>query len=107
MCSVDFNTEHKCKNFDAIREWAKERQLPESVQEDFLQPPQMGDRIFEEIPWESLVLPSNPSCIEVYGREVDVDPGGYYEAMTGNTCHFEPSRSTWSSKWGAKQSRKK
>lgn len=49
-CSVDFNTEHKCKNFDAIREWAKERQLPESVAEDFLLPPEEGDRIFTEIP---------------------------------------------------------
>jgi len=49
--SVDFNTEHKCKNFDAIREWAKERQLPESVEPDFLEPPVAGDRIFDEIPW--------------------------------------------------------
>jgi len=48
--SVDFNTEHKCKNFDAIREWAKERQLPESVEPDFLEPPVAGDRIFDEIP---------------------------------------------------------
>ena len=47
---VDFNTEHRCKNFDAIREWARERQIPEEVEEDFLQPPVEGDRIYEEIP---------------------------------------------------------
>jgi hypothetical protein len=47
---VDFNTEHKCKNFDAIRQWAEERQIPEMVPEDFLKPPQVGDTIYEEIP---------------------------------------------------------
>jgi hypothetical protein len=47
---VDFNTEHKCKNFDAIRQWAEERQLPETVPKDFLKPPQNGDTIYIEIP---------------------------------------------------------
>ncbi|KAI9049225.1 hypothetical protein LZ554_007072 [Drepanopeziza brunnea f. sp. 'monogermtubi'] len=47
---VDFNTEHKCKNFEAIRQWAEERQLPETVPEDFLRPPQDGDTIYEAIP---------------------------------------------------------
>ena len=47
---VDFNTEHKCKNYDAIREWARVRQLPDSVPEDFLKPPQVGDKIYEAIP---------------------------------------------------------
>jgi hypothetical protein len=47
---VDFNTEHKCKNFDAIRQWAEERQLPETVPHDFLKPPRTGDTIYEEIP---------------------------------------------------------
>jgi len=47
---VDFNTDHKCKNFDAIRQWAKERQLPETVPTDFLQPPKMGDLIYDTIP---------------------------------------------------------
>jgi hypothetical protein len=47
---VDFNTEHKCKNFDAIRQWAEERQLPETVPKDFLKPPQNGDTIYNEIP---------------------------------------------------------
>lgn len=47
---VDFNTEHKCKNFDAIRQWAEERQIPAQVANDFLQPPKEGDTIYEEIP---------------------------------------------------------
>ncbi|TVY92514.1 hypothetical protein LAWI1_G003671 [Lachnellula willkommii] len=47
---VDFNTEHKCKNFDAIRQWAHDRQIPELVADDFLQPPKEGDTIYEEIP---------------------------------------------------------
>ncbi len=47
---VDFNTRHRCKNFDAVRQWAEDRQLPESVPSDFLQPPQEGDTIYEHIP---------------------------------------------------------
>ena len=47
---VDFNTRHKCKNFDAIRRWAEERQLPKDVPEDFLQPPKEGDTVYEHIP---------------------------------------------------------
>jgi len=47
---VDFNTVHKCKNFDAIRQWAEERQISETVPNDFLKPPQVGDTIYEEIP---------------------------------------------------------
>ena len=47
---VDFNTEHKCKNYDAIREWARVRQLPASVPADFLKGPEVGDRIYDTIP---------------------------------------------------------
>ncbi|KAG0650027.1 Oxidase ustYa [Hyphodiscus hymeniophilus] len=47
---VDFNTDHKCKNFDAIRQWAEERQIPEAVPGDFLQPPKESDTVFDEIP---------------------------------------------------------
>ncbi|PMD64200.1 uncharacterized protein K444DRAFT_660561 [Hyaloscypha bicolor E] len=47
---VDFNTEHKCKNFDAVRQWAEERQLPEKVPDDFLKPPQSEEEVYEEIP---------------------------------------------------------
>lgn len=47
---VDFNTLHKCKNFDAVRAWAEVRQLPESVPLDFLEPPKEGDRVYRETP---------------------------------------------------------
>jgi len=47
---VDFNTEHKCRNFDAIREWAEAHQLPETPPEDFLEPPKAGDRIYDAVP---------------------------------------------------------
>ncbi|RAL04533.1 oxidase ustYa family protein [Aspergillus ibericus CBS 121593] len=47
---VDFNTEHKCRNFDQIREWAQQNQLPETVPSDFLEPPKIGDRVYEAIP---------------------------------------------------------
>ncbi|GCB21438.1 naringenin,2-oxoglutarate 3-dioxygenase [Aspergillus awamori] len=43
---VDFNTEHKCRNFEEIRDWAQRNQLPETVPNDFLQPPKIGDRVF-------------------------------------------------------------
>ncbi|KAI9640724.1 hypothetical protein NHQ30_011033 [Ciborinia camelliae] len=46
---VDFNTEHKCKNFDAIRQWAEERQLPAAGHPDFLQKPKESD-VLESIP---------------------------------------------------------
>ncbi|RMD43379.1 hypothetical protein DV735_g1695, partial [Chaetothyriales sp. CBS 134920] len=47
---VDFNTKHTCRNFEAIRQWAKIHQLPKDVPEDFLEPPKMGDRIYASIP---------------------------------------------------------
>jgi hypothetical protein len=47
---VDFSTKHKCKNFDAIRDWAKQRQIPEKVPDDYLKPPQAGDTIYPDIP---------------------------------------------------------
>lgn len=47
---VDFNTKHKCRNFEDVRKWAEARQLPKDAPPDFLQPPQEGDRIFDGIP---------------------------------------------------------
>ncbi|KIV95608.1 hypothetical protein PV10_03239 [Exophiala mesophila] len=47
---VDFNTQHKCRNYEALRQWAEVRQLPEHVPPDFLQPPEKGDKIYAEIP---------------------------------------------------------
>ena len=45
----DFNTQHKCRNFDAVRRWALEHQAPEAVPDDYLKPPRMED-VFETMP---------------------------------------------------------
>ncbi|KAL4868448.1 hypothetical protein BDV12DRAFT_185958 [Aspergillus spectabilis] len=47
---VDFNTEHRCRNFENIREWAERNQLPEDTPPDFLKPPGVGDRVLSEVP---------------------------------------------------------
>ncbi|KAJ5158906.1 uncharacterized protein N7500_008557 [Penicillium coprophilum] len=47
---VDFNTKHRCKNFDAVRRWAEKNQLPQDPPADFLQPPSEGDRIYSRMP---------------------------------------------------------
>ncbi|KAK8207545.1 hypothetical protein IWZ00DRAFT_576791 [Phyllosticta capitalensis] len=47
---VDFNTRHTCRNFDAIREWARRHQIPEPAPRDFVQPPVEGDTIYSELP---------------------------------------------------------
>ena len=47
---VDFNTEHKCKNYDAVRQYAEDNQLPSKPPNDFLEPPKPGDRVYEAIP---------------------------------------------------------
>lgn len=49
---VDFNTEHKCRNFDEIRQWAEGRQLPvgDHLPNDWLEPPKLGDTIYKELP---------------------------------------------------------
>lgn len=43
---TDFNTPHKCKNFDDLRQWAKEHQTVEGDQADI----RPGDEILPEIP---------------------------------------------------------
>ncbi|KXT14331.1 hypothetical protein AC579_4009 [Pseudocercospora musae] len=47
---VDFNTKHICRNFEDVRRWAKERQMPEKVPKDFLKSPEEDDRVWDEIP---------------------------------------------------------
>jgi len=49
---VDFNTQHRCKNFDDIRRWAEPRQLPlpENLPPDFLEPPRLDEHVYSEIP---------------------------------------------------------
>ncbi|KAF1911109.1 tat pathway signal sequence [Ampelomyces quisqualis] len=49
---VDFNTVHKCRNFDAVRDWAEKHQLPDAKDcpIDYLELPKEGDRIFHTVP---------------------------------------------------------
>lgn len=50
---VDFNTEHRCRNYEGVRQWAKEHQLPPEEEIDlqnFYQMPGPEDRIYPEIP---------------------------------------------------------
>ncbi|CAG8067396.1 unnamed protein product [Penicillium salamii] len=47
---VDFNTVHRCKNFEDVRGWAEKSQLPVDPPSDFLEPPVEGDRIYDEMP---------------------------------------------------------
>ncbi|KAF4307442.1 hypothetical protein GTA08_BOTSDO03728 [Botryosphaeria dothidea] len=47
---VDFNTQHKCRNYEAVRAWAEAHQIPATVPNDFLQPPQPGDTVYTTIP---------------------------------------------------------
>jgi hypothetical protein len=47
---VDFNTKHVCRNFNAIRAWAEERQIPEVVPEDLIEEPGEGVKILDEFP---------------------------------------------------------
>ena len=46
----DFNTRHKCRNFDAVRRWAEEHQAPEEVANDYLKPPMSLDDVYETMP---------------------------------------------------------
>lgn len=47
---VDFNTRHTCRNFEEVRRWAEEKQIPEHVPPDYLQPPKPGDTVYTGIP---------------------------------------------------------
>lgn len=46
---VDFNTKHKCRNFEAVRQWAEDHQIHD-LPPDYLAKPQTGDEIWPEIP---------------------------------------------------------
>ncbi|KAF8863024.1 hypothetical protein BDZ45DRAFT_584602 [Acephala macrosclerotiorum] len=45
----DFDTRHKCRDFDAVRQWAFEHQAPEEVPDDYLKAPRDED-VFESLP---------------------------------------------------------
>ncbi|KAG9233624.1 hypothetical protein BJ875DRAFT_463674 [Amylocarpus encephaloides] len=43
----DFNTKHKCLNFEDVKNWAFEHQTPERVPDDYLVPPRDLDIVSE------------------------------------------------------------
>ena len=45
---VDFNTKHKCKNFEAIRSWAEQHQIRKANNDEVELRP--GDIVLSEIP---------------------------------------------------------
>jgi len=49
---LDFNTVHMCRDFEAVRKWAEDRQLPfsEELPDDWLERPRKGDRVYEKMP---------------------------------------------------------
>ncbi|USP80641.1 hypothetical protein yc1106_07915 [Curvularia clavata] len=53
MPFVDFNTRHRCRDYEAIRRWAEAHQLPPETEVDmqrFYEKPKAGDTILREIP---------------------------------------------------------
>ncbi|KAH8716933.1 hypothetical protein GQ44DRAFT_775691 [Phaeosphaeriaceae sp. PMI808] len=53
MPFVDFNTKHRCRDYESIRVWAEEHQLPPEEQMDmsqFYEMPKPGDTVYPEIP---------------------------------------------------------
>ncbi|CAG8978654.1 hypothetical protein HYALB_00011750 [Hymenoscyphus albidus] len=46
----DFNTDHKCRNFNAVRQWAFERQVPARVPEDYLESPRDLSIVHDNMP---------------------------------------------------------
>jgi hypothetical protein len=71
---VDFNTQHKCRNYESLRQWAEARQLPQDVPGDFLQPPEKGDMIYAEIPWNTQPT-SNKYCENDNDNDNDIMRG--------------------------------
>ncbi|KAK3393677.1 hypothetical protein B0H63DRAFT_531545 [Podospora didyma] len=45
----DFNTKHQCRDFEAVRRWAEEHQMPEHLPEDYLLMPRKED-VLERLP---------------------------------------------------------
>lgn len=50
---VDFNTVHRCRDYEAVRVWAEAHQLPPEEEVDmskFFKIPRPGDKILSDIP---------------------------------------------------------
>ncbi|TEY48290.1 hypothetical protein BOTCAL_0296g00100 [Botryotinia calthae] len=46
----DFNTSHKCRDFDAVKNWAQQRQMTAEAPADFLQQPEEGYTVYSAYP---------------------------------------------------------
>jgi hypothetical protein len=44
---VEFNTKHRCRDFDAVRQSALAHQAPDQGPQDFCKPPRRSDDVFE------------------------------------------------------------
>ena len=47
---VDFNTQHVCRDFNAIREWAREHQIAAEIPDDLLEMPTEDVVVWESAP---------------------------------------------------------
>jgi hypothetical protein len=45
-----FNRMHQCKNYTAVREWAKQKQIPERIPKDFYELPKGDDKVYDRLP---------------------------------------------------------
>ena len=46
---IDFNTIHKCRNFESIRAWTESHQMPD-FDTEYIALPQPGDKLLPGIP---------------------------------------------------------
>jgi len=46
----DFNTRHKCRDFEAVRQWAEKHQAPTEVPSDYLKAPLSFKSVYASIP---------------------------------------------------------
>ena len=46
----DFNTQHICRDFEGVRQWAQSHQAPEEVPEDYLDRPVDGEGVYDDMP---------------------------------------------------------
>jgi hypothetical protein len=46
----DFNTKHKCRNFEDVRSWAEAHQAPKDIPDDYLMSPRSSEDVYEHIP---------------------------------------------------------
>jgi hypothetical protein len=64
----DFNTQHICKNYDAVRVWAKAHQVPpnEELPVGYVTPPNEAD-VLPYVPWQIFKLKHSCQVCKVGG----------------------------------------